>query len=174
MNPTEAASKAAVFVDVERELAVTRNVLAAIPADKFDWKPHEKSMSLVRLAIHVAHLPEWARGALDEDELNFQTADMPPESVGSTAELLRLFDKYAVGFRMAVANFDMERWEGMWVMRDGEQVLTRQPRAMVYRVWCMNHLVSHRAQINLYLRLLNVPVATLYFNSADDPAWKFE
>jgi uncharacterized damage-inducible protein DinB len=168
------AMKSAIFGDVERELAVTRNVLAKVPADKFAWKPHEKSMSLMKLAIHVADLPEWARLTLDADELNFQTASMPPKEFATTAELLNFFDQRAAGFRKAVANFDIARWEKTWTMRDGGQVITTQPRPTVYRVWCMNHLISHRAQLNLYLRLLNVPVATLYFNSADEPDWKFE
>ena len=111
---------------------------------------------------------------MDADELNFKTADMPPKSVASNAELLEFFDKRAEGLRKAIANFDLSRWEKNWTMRDGEQIVTTQPRPMVYRVWCMNHLISHRAKLNLYLRLLNVPVATLYFTSADDPNWKFE
>ena len=168
------ALKAMVFGDIERELKFTRQVLERVPAANFDWQPHEKSMSLMRLAIHVANLPDWARGTLDSDELNFKTAEMPPQKMGSTEELLKYFDKMADGLRAAVKRFDMSRWEGTWTMRDGDKVITKQPRPMVYRVWCMNHLVSHRAQLNLYLRLLNVPVATIYFNSADDPAMIFE
>jgi uncharacterized damage-inducible protein DinB len=89
---------------VERELAVTRKVLAALPAEKFDWKPHEKSMSLGRLAIHVANLPNWAHEALDSDLLDFAKAPRPPEKMGSTEELVRYFDQQAEDLRQATQN----------------------------------------------------------------------
>src|ERR1700743_3099088 len=108
------AMKSAIFGDVERELTVTRDVLSRVPADQFAWKPAEKSMSLMRLAIHVADLPEWARATVDADELNFQNASMPPKEVATTEELLKYFDRRADGFRKAVANFDMARWENTW------------------------------------------------------------
>jgi uncharacterized damage-inducible protein DinB len=167
-------AKALVFGDVEREMAVTRRVLEALPAEHFAWKPHEKSMSLMGLGLHVATLPGWLRDSLKADVLDFAEAPRPPASVASTAELVALFDETAASMRAALAAFDMANWEKTWTMKNGGQVFTAQPRPKVARVWCMNHLVHHRGQLCLYLRLLNVPVPTVYFNTADDPTWMFE
>jgi uncharacterized damage-inducible protein DinB len=168
------AAKAAVFGDVQRELAVTRKVLERVPAEHFNWKPHEKSMSLVGLALHVAYLPEWASGALNGDVLDAATAPRPPKTVASTQELLEHFDRKAAELTSAIERFDMARWDATWSMKQGDTVMVAKPRPLVFRVWCISHLVHHRGQLNLYLRLLNVPVATVYFNSADEPAWVFE
>ena len=169
-----ASLKELAFGDVERELKVTRDVLAAIPADKFPWKPHPRSMSLMQLGIHVASLPEWLRDALDRDELDFSTAPRPPKEVADNAALLALFDHDAQELRQAIANFDMDRWNRIWTLRNGDQIFTAQPRPKVFRIWCMNHLIHHRGQLCLYLRLLEIKVPTVYFNTADDPTWVFD
>ena len=166
--------KTAVFGDLERELEVTRKVLAALPEGQKGWKPHDKSMSLERLALHVATLPGWCRVTLAADQLDFASAPRPPESFKDVAELLALFDKQVVELREAVANFDMTQWHNPWTLRNGTQVIVTKPRPFVYRVWNLNHLVHHRGQLALYLRLLNVPVPTIYFNTADNPEFNFE
>lgn len=172
---TNEALKEIIFGDVERELLITRKVLAALPVDKhFDWKPHEKSMSLGQLGIHVATLPEWAMDSLAHDVLDFATAPRPPKRVANSAELLKLFDEKAAGLREAIAAFDTEKWHGDWTMKNGDKVFTTQQRSKVYRIWSLNHLVHHRAQLCLYLRLLNVAVPTVYFNTSDDPSWVFD
>jgi|SRR5579859_2939437 len=168
------ALKTAVFGDLERELEVTRKALAAAPEGQQAWKPHEKSMSLERLALHVATLPGWCRATLAADELDFASAPRSPGSYKDVAELLGVFDKEAVGLREVVANFDMKNWEKDWTMRNGEQVIVTKPRPFVWRVWCVNHMVHHRGQLALYLRLLNVAVPTIYFNTADKPEMVFE
>jgi uncharacterized damage-inducible protein DinB len=164
----------AAFGDVQRELKFTRKVLEAIPEEHFDWKPHAKSMSLQQLAIHVAYLPDWARGALASDVLDFASAPHPPQSVKSRNELLSQFDRNAHALRQATANFDPSHYGDAWTLRNGEKIFVTKPRPVVFRIWSMNHLVHHRAQLCLYLRLLNVPVPTVYFNTADDPQWVFE
>jgi uncharacterized damage-inducible protein DinB len=131
-------------------------------------------MSLGQLAIHVAELPEWARSALAGDELDLAAAERPPKSRASSDELLRYFDDRAADLRQAIAQFDMARWNQTWTMRNGAHTFTSTPRPTVFRIWSLNHLVHHRAQLCIYLRLLNVPVPTVYFNTADDPAWVFE
>ena len=94
--------------------------------------------------------------------------------MNDSAELLGRFDRNVVALREAVARFDMANFNRPWTMRNGQQVMVTRPRATVYRVWCMNHMIHHRAQLCLYLRLLNVPVPTVYFNTADDPTWVFD
>jgi len=172
MNLT--SPKEIAFGDLERELSVTRTVLERLPAEHYGWKPHEKSMSLGQLALHVAELPEWVRGTIDSDELDFANAPRPPSELKNRQELLDRFDRHAAAARDAVARFDMANWGNTWTMRNGEQVIVTRPRPTVYRIWCLNHLVHHRAQLCLYLRLLNVTVPTVYFNTADDPTWVFE
>ncbi len=167
-------SQEVAFGDLERELATTRRVLERLPEAHYEWKPHEKSMSLGRLALHVASLPDWIVGTIAADELDAASAPSPPSTLGSRAELLDRYDAAVAKARLAIENFDMSRWMEPWTMRNGETVIVTRPRGMVYRVWCLNHLIHHRAQLCLYLRLLNVPVPTVYFNTADDPTWVFE
>jgi uncharacterized damage-inducible protein DinB len=166
--------KAIVFSDLERELIVTRSVLAAVPDGKHDWKPHEKSMTLGQLALHVAFMPDWARVTLAADELDVASAPRPPREVRDGRELLEHFDRNVAELRKEVAKFDIANWERPWSMRNGGQVMVSKPRSFVYRVWCLNHLVHHRGQVCLCLRLLNVPVPTVYFNTADDQRFVFE
>jgi uncharacterized damage-inducible protein DinB len=166
--------KDVMFGDLERELGVTRKVLAAVPTDRLDWKPHAKSMSLGQLAIHVATLPEWMTVTLAQDALDYAASPRMPKTVGDSAELLKLFDDRVVALRAAVARFDPAAWDGPWVLKNGEQVITTQPRSRVYRIWDFNHLVHHRGQLCVYLRLLEVRVPVVYFNTADDPQFVFE
>jgi uncharacterized damage-inducible protein DinB len=162
------------FGDLERELTVTRRVLEALPEEKFGWTPHEKSMTVARLASHVADLPQWIQMTLAQDELDMAAMPPPPPPSPNRKELLERFDRQVAALREAVARFDMANFNKPWSMRQGQEVVVTRPRATVYRVWCLNHMIHHRAQLCLYLRLLNVPVPTVYFNTADDPAWVFE
>jgi uncharacterized damage-inducible protein DinB len=162
------------FGDLERELTVTRRVLEAMPEEKFGWTPHEKSMTVARLASHVADLPQWIQMTLAQDELDMAAMPPPPPPSPNRKELLERFDRHVAALREAVARFDMANFNKPWSMRQGQEVVVTRPRATVYRVWCLNHMINHRAQLCLYLRLLNVPVPTVYFNTADDPSWVFE
>jgi len=171
---TDAEIKTVMFGDLERELTVTRKVLAALPLKEFDWKVHEKSMSLGQLAIHVATLPEWAMDALSHDVLDFATAPRPPKRVADTAELLKLFDEKVAALRAAVKAFDPAKWDADWTIKNGDKVFTTQQRSKVFRIWSLNHLVHHRAQLCVYLRMLGVAVPTVYFNTSDDPSWVFD
>jgi uncharacterized damage-inducible protein DinB len=168
------ALKEAIFGDLERELRVTRTVLERVPAEHFGWRPHQKSMTLLQLGQHVAYMPDWIRATFAADELDAGSAPRPPAEMNGTPELLAHFDRNAAAMREAIARFDMANWERDWTMRNGAQVIVARPRPMVYRLWCVNHMVHHRGQLCLYLRLLDVPVPTVYFNTADDPNWVFE
>lgn len=163
-----------IFGDLERELAVTRTVLERLPEDKFAWKPHEKSMHLGRLAMHVATMPDWARDTLAKDDLDMATAPRPRSEPNDKKDLLETFDKSAAALREVVKKFDAAKIGDPWVIRSGAKVMASKTKDTVYRVWCMNHMIHHRAQLCLYLRLLNVPVPAVYFNSADEPDWKFD
>jgi uncharacterized damage-inducible protein DinB len=161
------------FGDLEREIGVTRRVLEALPEGQFGWRPHERSMTLGQLGLHVADMPDWIRATLAADELDASKAPRPPKEIDH-AGLLARFDRNVEAMRAAVAGFDMANWERDWTMRDGAHVIVTKPRPVVYRVWSVSHMVHHRGQLCLYLRLLGVKVPTVYFNTADDPAWVFE
>ena len=173
MKNSESDVTVATFLDLERELAITRNVLAALPVEHFDWKPHEKSMTLGRLASHVADMPAWMRMTFDRDKLDAATAPRPPEKLSSRDELLDRFDRNVSELRDVVAKFDIGLLRRDWSMCQGDAVIVTKPRDFVYRVWCLNHLIHHRGQLCLCLRLLNVAVPTVYFNTADDPNFVF-
>jgi uncharacterized damage-inducible protein DinB len=162
------------FADLERELSVTRKVLEHLPPDYYGWKPHEKSMTLGKLALHVSDLPQWACDSIAHDELDVSQAPRSPDKLTDRKELLARFDRAVAALRQAVADFDAADIDANWTLRNGEQVFVARPRWTVYRIWSLNHLIHHRAQLCLYLRLLNIPVPTVYFNTADDPTWVFE
>jgi uncharacterized damage-inducible protein DinB len=163
-----------IFGDLERELKVTRSVLEQLPDEHFDWTPHEKSMSLGALAYHVAQMPEWMRATLAQNELDAANAPRAPQKLPRREELLALFDQQVIALHQSVDQFDVQHYHEPWMMRNGAQVIVTRPRSLVYRVWSLNHLIHHRAQLCVYLRLLNVPVPTVYFNTSDNPAFVFE
>ncbi|HEY7087684.1 MAG TPA: DinB family protein [Tepidisphaeraceae bacterium] len=163
------------FLDVDREIRITRRVLERLPEDRFSWKVHAKSMSLGRLAMHVANIFQWAMDTVERD--GFDMAGPPPPMRNDPAgldDLLKTFDEKSAAFKSALARADDAALAGPWSLRKGTQVLFSNSRASVLRIWCLNHLVHHRAQLCVYLRILNVPVPAVYFNSADEPDWVFE
>ncbi len=162
------------FGDLERELKVTRKVLERIPEKDFAWKPHEKSMALGRLAMHVATMPQWMVTTLEQDSLDMAQPPNIRNEATSSADLLAEFDKHAAAAKAALAKIDDAGLQRPWSLRQGDKVMHTKSKAMILRVWCINHMISHRAQLNVYMRLLNVPVPAVYFNSADEPDWKFD
>jgi uncharacterized damage-inducible protein DinB len=167
------SAKDMAFCDLDRELNVTRKVLERLPEKHFSWKPHEKSMSLGRLAMHVATLPQWMTDTLEKDGMDMATPPKIRTEPENHADLLAEFDKHAAAVRGALAHIDDAGLERSWTLRQGDKVLHSQSKAKIARQWCLNHMIHHRAQLCIYLRLLNVPVPTVYFNSADEPDWIF-
>ena len=157
-----------VFVDLEPELASTRRVLERVPDGRADWHPHEKSMSLGRLATHLAELPRFARTVLETPELDWATAGYAPRTLETTAERLALFDAESAAMRAAVEAMTWETVGSRWVMRAGDHVILQGPRGQLLRSIGMSHMVHHRAQLGVYLRLLGVPVPGVYGPSADE------
>ena len=174
MDSPSPSLKEIAFGDLERELAVTRTVLERLPPEHYGWKAHEKSMNLGQLALHIAELPNWIYVTIAQDELDASQAPRTPAELKERAELLARFDGHVTKMHDAVEHFDIANWNQPWTMRHGQEVIVTKPRSMVYRVWCLNHLIHHRAQLCVYLRLLNVPVPTVYFNTADNPAMVFD
>lgn len=155
--------------DLDHELAGTRRVLERVPMDKLDWRPHAKSMTLGELAMHVAAVPFYGIAMLQADRWDM-LGPMPPRPPmpTTTAELLAVFDRNVSSLLALLDAADDAAMTATWSMTRGEQVLMSQPRAAALRAFVPNHLIHHRAQLGVYLRLLDVPVPAVYGNSADE------
>ena len=159
------------IAEYDREISNTRKMLAAIPADAdFTWKPHPKSMILGRLAGHIAETAgEWAISTLTKSKIEF-SADHKhePYVVSSTQAMLERFDREVAQAKAALAGLAPAKWDENWKFVFGGQAFIDDTKYRVYRDWVLNHLIHHRAQLGVYLRLLNKPVPGIYGPSADE------
>ncbi len=153
--------------ELEREAKTTRKMLERVPDDKFDWKPHEKSMNVRQLATHVAEIPGWIAMVLNTSEIDFGKNEYKPTEIGSNAELISFFERSLAEGRSNIAKAKDEQLKDTWTMRNGEQVYSSDTKDEVLRgVFCQ--VVHHRAQLGVYLRILNVPIPGSYGPSADE------
>lgn len=154
--------------EMRQEAKTTRRLLERVPEGSFGWRPHDKSMTLGRLAAHVAELPELIIPALTTPELDFASGAFKPFEPATTAGLVEKFDR---SIEAAAGLLDKQPDEGMgepWRLRNGDQVLFEMPRAMVVRFVGLNHVIHHRGQLSVYLRLLDVPLPSIYGPTADE------
>jgi uncharacterized damage-inducible protein DinB len=157
--------------EFDQEMANTRKTLERIPEEKLGWKPHEKSMTLGRLAGHLAELTGWTTATLKQDEFDFQPPGAPPFQPmipKSRKELLDAFDKGAREARAAIAESSDQHLMANWSLLSGGKTLMTMPRTAVLRSFVMNHIIHHRAQLGVYLRLNDVAVPSIYGPSADE------
>lgn len=153
--------------EFDEEMPATRRILERVPEASFSWKPHQKSMTLGRLASHVAELP--ARCAtIITTETYIRQPGTPPYVAGSTAELLEKFDTATSEARNALAALGEDQLEVVWSIRMGDRTVASLPRVMALRRVFMDHMIHHRAQLGVFLRLLDVPIPGMYGPSADD------
>ncbi len=155
------------LLEFDQEMINTRKILELVPDDKLEYKPHEKSMPLGRLASHVAELPSWAAHALTSESLNI-TADFQPVVAANRAELLALFDKSVAEARSAIAAARDEDYAVVWTFLYNGAPVFAAPRAGVIRGSVLNHLIHHRAQLGVYLRMLDIAIPGMYGPSADE------
>lgn len=148
------------------EAAVTRRFLENVPFDKVQYKPTEKSEPLGRLAIHVAEIIAWWTSVCETDHLDF--IDFEPKDIKSKDELLSYFDNLLATAQTSLANVNDEVFEKTWSMTHGDIILFTLSKKQVARLFCMNHLVHHRSQLGMYLRLLGAVVPATYGPSPDD------
>ncbi|HEY1576764.1 MAG TPA: DinB family protein [Terracidiphilus sp.] len=155
--------------EYDRESDRTRKILEAIPEDAdLTWKPHAKSMSLGQLAGHVSDTNgDWALHTITRDRLEWSPA-MKPEETKSTKDLLARFEKQVAETKPALAAMTPEKWDSNWKFVAGDQVWIDDTKYSVWRTWVLNHLVHHRAQLGVYLRLLDKKVPGMYGPSADE------
>jgi uncharacterized damage-inducible protein DinB len=157
--------------EFDQEMANTRILLARVPDNKADWKPHEKSMMLGALAAHIAQLPSWATRIVDTETLDLApvlSGGYKPYVANSAEELLRSFDKNVTEAREALTKAGDEHLDQIWTIQVGEKTITSGPRIQMIHSMFMNHLIHHRAQLGVYLRLNDVPLPALYGPSADE------
>ncbi len=155
--------------EFDQEMANTRKMLERAPDDRFDFQPHPKSFKLNRLAGHVAELPNWVTHIMKVELFEIEPGQYPPFEPSNRKELLDQFDKNIREARQAIAAASDEDMNKMWTMKwQGKTVMT-MPRFSVLRSVVMNHLIHHRAQLGVYLRLIDVAVPGMYGPSADDP-----
>jgi len=157
----------ALLPEFDHEMSTTRKVLERVPEDKFDWKPHQKSFALGALATHVATIPMWGEMTMMKSEIDLGGSG-PPQAMASKADLLAAFDKNAAGTRAALAGKTDQELMAPWSLKSSGRTIFTMPKAVVWRSFVMNHVIHHRAQLAVYLRLLDVPVPSIYGPSADE------
>ncbi|GAB3891703.1 hypothetical protein GCM10028803_03790 [Larkinella knui] len=154
--------------EMNQEANTTRKMLGRIPDDKYDWQPHEKSMTIRSLATHIAELPSWVAMAVTTDGLDFATTPYQPKPIDNTAQVLELFEDSLAEGKEQLTNATEDQLEGRWVLRNGDQVLSDSTKGEIIRM-TFSQIVHHRAQLGVYLRLLNIPIPGSYGPSADEP-----
>jgi len=153
--------------EMEQEAVTTRKMLSIVPDDKYSWKPHEKSMTIQRLATHVAELPTWVTMTLTTNELDFANNPYEPEVITNTKDLLQYFEKCLAEGKSSLQKAKDEDLLPVWTLRNGDTIYSTEPKGDVIRMaYCQ--IVHHRAQLGVFLRLLNVPIPGSYGPSADD------
>jgi uncharacterized damage-inducible protein DinB len=157
----------ALLPEFDHEMTITRKVLERVPQDRFPWKPHDKSFSMRDLAQHVATIPLWGSETLTKSELDLG-AFAPIAPVTSRDDLLELFDGHVGPTRAALVGISDAELATPWALkRDGHTIFS-MPKSLVWRSFVMNHIIHHRAQLAVYLRLNDVAVPSMYGPSADE------
>ncbi|MGN6640566.1 MAG: DinB family protein [Mucilaginibacter sp.] len=157
----------ALLKEMDQEAEATRKMLSRIPDDKYDWQPHPKSMTIRRLATHIADIPSWVQMAIDDDELDFATTTHKEPEINKTSDLLEFFEKSFKEGREALARAKEDMLEKQWTMRNGSDIYTVATKYEIVRV-AFSQTIHHRAQLGVYLRLLNIPIPGTYGPSADE------
>jgi len=156
--------------DFDEETASTRRLLARVPEADLSWKPHERSFSLGELSMHLARLVGWGRSILDDD--GYDIRDSPTasreESALDRTSLLKAFDDNVAAVRALLTAKSDAELSTLWALRRGETTLMAVPRATAFRRFVLHHLVHHRGQLSVYLRLRNVPLPPIYGQTADE------
>ena len=157
---------AALLPEFDHEMATTRKTLERVPDDKLGWTPHDRSMTLGRLASHIAEMPAWGVAGLKMDSLDM--GGYKPWQGASREEILAVFDKNVADARAAIAGADDATYMSNWSLTAGGQTLMTMPKIAVVRSFVLNHVIHHRGQFSVYLRLNDIAVPSIYGPSADE------
>jgi len=163
------ALKDALLPEFDHEMGTTRRVLERVPEAEFAWKPHDKSFNLGQLAGHVANIPHWVAAIVQNTVFDLADAeDARPRLPESTEWLVSQFDKNVSAARAGIAGLTDPEFLAPWTFKNNGQIVFTMPRAAALRSFVMNHLIHHRGQLTVYLRLKNVPVPPVYGPTADE------
>ena len=163
------ALKDSFIAELKHESSMTRKILEKVPFDKKEWKPHEKSMTLGRLATHIAENTRWVADIINIDDFDFvKNFNFKPNIASSTEELLEIFQTHLDKAIEELSKTTDEDFAKTWTVRRGEQVMFNTPKKVAIRGFALNHMIHHRGQLSVYLRLLDVPVPGMYGPSADE------
>jgi uncharacterized damage-inducible protein DinB len=161
------AIRDALLADYDHEMGTTRRLLERLPDDKLGWKPHDKSMSLGGLATHLSVIPDWAGTILNELSFDLTTAPPPAAERTSRADILAAFDAAGARTRAWMDKTDGE-YNTLWTLKRGSQQIFSVPRVAAFRSFVLHHIIHHRGQLSVYLRLNDVAVPAIYGPSADE------
>ena len=154
--------------ELKQEADLTRKILERVPGDKLHWKPHEKSMSIGRLATHLTETIRWVTEIQSTNEYDFAAKPFKAYVVTDTTELLTLFDTRVNDALASLTKLSDDDSEQLWSVRRGEHVLATMARRKAIRSWALSHHIHHRGQLSVFLRLLDIPVPGMYGPSADE------
>jgi uncharacterized damage-inducible protein DinB len=161
---------ASLLPEFDHEMYTTRTLLERVPEDRADWRPHFKSTPLGGLAMHIANIPRWATATMRTTELDLSTPEgeaYRPPRFESVAQLLEHFAGTTTIARVAIAEADDDVLLASWTLRHGAHTIVSGPRLNTLRSFVMNHLIHHRGQLSVYLRLNDVALPSIYGPTAD-------
>jgi len=161
------AIKDQLLPEYDAEMATTRRVIERLKEDKYDWAPHEKSMKAGRLASHIAEMTVWGTLSITQDALDLAGGHQPFNAT-SREELLAAFDKNVEECRKAIEGASDETLAQSWSLKQGDTVIMTLPKISVLRTLVINHIIHHRGQLSVYLRLTDTAVPSIYGPSADE------
>lgn len=158
-----------VLAELAHEAATTRRLLERVPAQRLTWTPHQKSMNLGRLATHIAEIPGWVGSIVEQDEFDIGASGYVPPTLSSVNEIVAMFDKNVAMATEGLKRQGNERLLANWQFKKNGQLVMQMPRVAMIRSFLMNHLIHHRGQLSVYLRLQDVPLPSIYGPTADEP-----
>jgi|SRR4051794_27632885 uncharacterized damage-inducible protein DinB len=162
------AIKDALLAELKHESSSTRRILERVPGDNLNWRPHEKSYTIGRLATHIAQTPTWITRIINHEQFDFAVNQYKAITAESNEQLMKIFEDTIAENIGVLESAQEDSFNDMWTFRRGEQIFFTLPKKVVIRNMAFNHLIHHRGQLSVYLRLLNIPVPGMYGPSADE------